>query len=62
MYLIIFNWLKSFFRKNDGQTLSEYALILVLVALAVLVVLGLLGGQIQAIFQAVIDALTPAAG
>lgn len=57
MYLFIYNWLKSFFKKDDGQTLSEYALILVLVALAVLVVLGLLGGQIAAIFERVRVAL-----
>ncbi len=62
MQLIIYNWLRSFFRKDDGQTLSEYALILVLVALAVLLVLSALGITIRDVFQNVINALTGAGG
>lgn len=58
MFLILYDWLKSFFRKEEGQTLSEYALILVLVAIAVIIVLGLLGDQLVAVFNRIIAALT----
>lgn len=42
---------------EKGQGLVEYALILVLVAIAVIVVLGLLGDQIDAVFQRITEAL-----
>ena len=57
MFSIIYDWLKSFFRKEDGQTLSEYALILVLVALAVIIILALLGTTISDVFQRIVDEL-----
>jgi pilus assembly protein Flp/PilA len=47
-----------FLPREEGQGLVEYALILVLVAIAVIVVLGLLGTQINAVFQTVVDTLT----
>jgi Flp pilus assembly pilin Flp len=58
MLLSIYDWLMSFLRKEEGQTLSEYGLILVLVSIAVIVVLGLLGGQLVVVFNAIIAALT----
>lgn len=47
-------------RQEKGQTLIEYALIIALVVLAVLVVLGLLGGQIQTIFTTIKNVLAGA--
>ncbi len=44
-------------RRVRGQSLVEYGLILVLVAIAVIVVLGLLGGQLNTIFSQVSSAL-----
>jgi pilus assembly protein Flp/PilA len=44
--------------KFEGQGMVEYALILVLVAIAALVVLGLLGDAIVDVFQEVVDTLT----
>jgi Flp pilus assembly pilin Flp len=38
-------------KREEGQTLAEYALILALIAVAVAVVVGLLGGQIKSIFS-----------
>lgn len=58
MFFIIYDWLKSFFRKEEGQTLSEYALILVLVAIAVILILTTLGTTLIGVFQRVITALT----
>ncbi len=48
-----------FMPREEGQGLVEYALILVLVAIVVIVVLGLLGDQVSAVFTSVTDALTP---
>jgi Flp pilus assembly pilin Flp len=47
-------------RGQRGQGMSEYALILVLVAVAVLVALGALGKQISAVFDRIKTALNAA--
>jgi pilus assembly protein Flp/PilA len=43
--------------RNDGQAMVEYALILVLIAVVVIGVLLLLGGQIKGIFSSIAGAL-----
>lgn len=43
---------------KQGQTLVEYALILLLVVIVVVGVVALLGDKVQAIFQKIVDALT----
>lgn len=43
--------------RAEGQGLVEYALILVLVSIVVIVVLGLLGGQIGNIFSNIVATL-----
>lgn len=46
------------FAKNEkGQGLVEYALILVLVSIVVIVVMGLMGTQISTIFSQITSAL-----
>ncbi|NPV07434.1 MAG: Flp family type IVb pilin [Anaerolineae bacterium] len=49
------------FRRQEGQGLVEYALILVLVALVVIAALILLGNRIGGVFGTVNDSLDPAA-
>jgi pilus assembly protein Flp/PilA len=44
-------------KKKDGQAMVEYALILVLIAVVVIGVLLLLGGQIKGIFTNIFGAL-----
>ena len=44
-------------REEEGQGLIEYALIVLLISIAVLLVLGTLGGQVQSVFQSITDAL-----
>ena len=55
------SFLQSVEKKDqEGQTLIEYALIILLIAIAILIVLGLVGGQVQTVFQSIIDALSGA--
>jgi pilus assembly protein Flp/PilA len=44
------------FRKEEGQTLSEYALILILIAIVAIVAVTLLGTQLAAMFTQVANA------
>ena len=44
---------------EEGQGMVEYVLIIALIALAVIVVLGLMGTTISDTFQGVVDELTP---
>ncbi|HBW49228.1 MAG TPA: Flp family type IVb pilin [Herpetosiphon sp.] len=48
---------RSFFAKEEGQGLVEYALILALIAIVVIAVLTLLGQNANEKFQTVSDAL-----
>ncbi|NJO82331.1 MAG: Flp family type IVb pilin [Blastochloris sp.] len=56
--------LRSFFThpSHAGQGLVEYALILVLIAIAVIGVLGALGTEVETVFQEITNGLNPAAG
>ncbi len=40
-------------RREDGQTMAEYALILALIAVVTAAVIVLLGGQISSVFNSV---------
>ena len=42
-------------RREDGQGLVEYALIILLIALVLIAVLGLLGTQLSGVFEQVAD-------
>jgi pilus assembly protein Flp/PilA len=60
MMLQAYFWLKNFLGKlsrEEGQGLVEYALILVLVSIAVIVVLGLLGVEVKTVFTDITTAL-----
>ena len=43
--------------KEKGQGLVEYALILVLIAIVVIAVLTLLGGQVREVFNQIVNGL-----
>ena len=47
-------------RDEEGQGLVEYALILVLVSLAVVIALTAVGGQINSVFNDIVTALSAA--
>jgi len=44
-------------RREEGQTLSEYALILVLIAVVAIIAVTLLGNQISAVINNIANAL-----
>ena len=50
--------LRSFFAKEDGQGLVEYALILVLIAIVVIGILTVLGGKVSAVFSSINSGLS----
>jgi pilus assembly protein Flp/PilA len=50
---------RSFFAKEEGQGLVEYALILVLIAIVVIGILSLLGKQVSTVFSKVSNGLNP---
>ena len=50
--------IRSFFAKEDGQGLVEYALILVLIAIVVIGILSLLGGKVSSVFSTINSGLS----
>jgi pilus assembly protein Flp/PilA len=50
--------LRSFFAKEEGQGLVEYALILVLIAIVVIGILTLLGKKVSQVFSQINSGLT----
>jgi pilus assembly protein Flp/PilA len=51
--------LSSFFAREDGQGLVEYALILVLIAIVVIGILSVLGGKVSEVFSTINSGLNP---
>ena len=54
------NYLRKLLRDESGQGMTEYALILALVAVGAIVALGFLREEIVAIFDAIVAALSDA--
>ena len=50
---------RSFFAKEEGQGLVEYALILVLIAIVVIGILTLLGTKVSQVFSTINSSLKP---
>lgn len=50
--------LRSFFAKEEGQGLVEYALILVLIAIVVIGILTILGNRVSGVFSEINSGLT----
>lgn len=53
------NLITRFIRDEEGQGLAEYALILVLIAVVVIVALEPLGNKIKAVFNKVDNSMNP---
>jgi pilus assembly protein Flp/PilA len=56
--LKLYLWIRNLLADEQGQTLTEYALILVLIVIAALVIMGTMGGQINNIFDRISTELT----
>jgi pilus assembly protein Flp/PilA len=54
--------LKGLVKSEEGQGMVEYAMIVGLVAIGVIALLTLLGGQVQDIFTSITNALKSIAG
>ncbi len=54
---VLFQWLKTNLRKDEGQTMAEYGLILAVVAVVVVATLITLGTSLQGEIQKVINNL-----
>lgn len=53
----LIKFFRNFVRKQEGQTLSEYALILILIAVVAIVAVTLLGNQISGALNQIAAAL-----
>jgi pilus assembly protein Flp/PilA len=53
----LIEWVKDNVKRQEGQAMAEYGLILALVAVVCIVVLGLLGTGISGKLQAIVDKL-----
>lgn len=53
------NQLKRLLREEEGQALTEYGLLVGLIAIGVIGILALIGPELAQIFQAVLNRLTP---
>jgi Flp pilus assembly pilin Flp len=51
------NIVRTFVRDNEGQDLVEYALLVALISLGATVAVTAAGNQIEAVFDAIVDAL-----
>ncbi|WP_029888631.1 Flp family type IVb pilin [Polycyclovorans algicola] len=50
--------IKAFLRDEEGASAVEYGLILGLIAVAAIIILGVLGGQIEGVFSSASEQLT----
>jgi len=57
IYAFLAAWVKDNWKRQEGQTMAEYGIILGLITLVVIALLITLGGQIQSKFQGIVDAL-----
>jgi Flp pilus assembly pilin Flp len=52
------SYVRGFVRKDEGQDLLEYALLVALIALGAVTAVGLAGDQVSTIFDAIRNRLT----
>ena len=50
-------WIKDNYKREEGQAMAEYGIILALIAVAVILTLFALGGKINSTLQSVVNAL-----
>lgn len=50
-------WIKDNYKREEGQAMAEYGIILALIAAVVILLLVTLGGKVKDALQTVVDAL-----
>ena len=60
--LKLYLWIRNLLANEEGQTLTEYALILVLIAVVAIVAVPALGGGISNVLDDITNGLSPVAG
>jgi len=61
MFVKLMEWLQSLKADEEGQTLVEYALILALIVIVVIVTLALVGPEVEEVFNNILQNLSPLA-
>lgn len=61
-YLYLQNWIEEKLRPQEGQDLSEYAILVGIVAVIVVGTILAIGGKLNEIFQKLLGVLEQAAG
>ncbi|MBU2598177.1 MAG: Flp family type IVb pilin [Actinobacteria bacterium] len=56
----LIKWLMTYIRREEGATAIEYALMVALIAVAIIITVTALGGQLNAVFTYIKDALDTA--
>jgi Flp pilus assembly pilin Flp len=59
MLFLIRNWLRARMQVEEAQTLTEYALILVLIAIVLVVSLTNVKDALVTVFEKIVNGLTP---
>ena len=57
MYAFLYQWVKNNVRREEGQAMAEYGIILALIAAIVIAVLATLGHQVLNALNTVVSAL-----
>lgn len=57
----LISYLRTLSHQDEGQDLLEYALLIALIAIGAITAVGLAGGSVQAAFNGIAAAITPAA-
>lgn len=60
MLNMMYNYFVGFVKKEEGQGMIEYVLLVALIAIVVIVAIGLVGDQLVAKFNEIVTALTGA--
>jgi pilus assembly protein Flp/PilA len=59
LFEVLIDWVKTNAKRQEGQAMAEYGLILALIAVVVVAAVGLIGTQLNIKFNSVVTALTP---
>jgi Flp pilus assembly pilin Flp len=57
MLEFVYTWIKDNIRRQEGQTMAEYGIILALITVGCIVAIGLIGGYVQKAFNDVVSGL-----